>query len=343
MLTSRVLATAAAAMTLVASAFAQTPPPSGASGTLDAVRARGQLSCGVYGTVPGFSLANSKGEMVGLDADLCRAVTAAALGDATKVRFVSLSGVQRFLALQSGEIDILARQSSWTTTRESNLGLLFAGVNFYDGAGFVVRASAGVKAVTDLAGATICVAPGTSTELAVADYFGQRNLAFTPVLIDDLNTIQQAFLSGRCDAYSTDRSALASFRARQSAPEDFLLLPETISKEPLGPVVRKGNDKWFDVIRWTLFAQVAAEELEVSSKTVDTMASSKNADVRRLLGTDGDIGKSLGLDNKWAFNAIKQVGNYGEIYDRDIAPLAIPRGINNLWTKGGLQYSPPIR
>ena len=298
--TSRILSTVASALMLAAPAFAQAPtsPPVGASVTLDAVRAHGQLSCGVYGTVAGFSLANSKGEMIGLDADMCRAVGAAVLGDAAKVRFVPLSGVQRFTALQSGEIDMLVRETTWTTTRESSLGLMFAGINFYDGTGFVVKAASGVKATSDLAGATICVAPGTSTELAVSDYFGQRSIKFTPVLIDDLNTIQQTFLSGRCDAYSTDRSNLASFRAQQRTPSDFLLLREIISKEPLGPAVRKGDDKWFDVVRWTLFAQVAAEELGVTSKNVDEMAGSKNPEVRRLLGLEGDVGRTLGLDNR---------------------------------------------
>ena len=216
-------------------------------------------------------------------------------------------------------------------------------MNFYDGTGFIVRASSDVRSVAELSGATICIAPGTSTELAVADYFGQHNLKYTPVVIDDLNTMQQTFLSGRCDVYSTDRSGLAAFRARQATPDDFLLLPEIISKEPLGPAVRKGDDKWFDVVRWTLYVQVAAEELGVSTTTVDAMANSRNPDIRRLLGTEGDVGKSLGLDNRWAFNVVKQVGNYGELYDRNIAPLAIPRGINNLWTKGGMQYAPPVR
>ncbi len=338
------LAACAVASTMVAGvAFAQAPAPSPGNGTLEAVRSRGQLICGVYGSVAGFSLLDSQGRMNGLDADMCRAVATAIFGDASKVKFVAVSGITRFTALQSGEIDLLSRETTWTTQRESSLGLLFAGTNFYDGTGFMVKASAGIKAATDLAGATICVAPGTSTELAVQDYFGQRKLQFTPVLIDDLNTIQQAFISGRCDAYSTDRSGLAAFRYAQATPADYVLLPEIISKEPDGPAVRKGDDRWFDLVRWTLFAQMTAEELGVTSQNIDAMAAGTNPDIRRLLGADGDIGKSLGVDNKWAFNIVKQVGNYGEMYDRNIGPLAIPRGLNSPWTKGGLQYAPPMR
>ena len=340
------LAAWAIASTMVAgSAFAQapTPPAAPSTGTLETVKARGQLNCGVYGTVAGFSLLDSQGRMNGLDADMCRAVATAVLGDASKVKFIPVSGITRFTALQSGEIDLLARETTWTTQRESSLGLLFAGTNFYDGTGFMVKASSGIKAATDLSGATICVAPGTSTELAVQDYFGERKLPFTPVLIDDLNTIQQAFISGRCDAYSTDRSGLAAFRYAQPTPTDYVLLTDIISKEPDGPAVRKGDDRWFDLVRWTLFAQMTAEELGVTSKNVDAMAAGTNPDIRRLLGAEGGIGKSLGVDDKWAFNIVKQVGNYGEMYDRDIGPLAIPRGLNSPWTKGGLQYAPPMR
>ncbi len=314
------------------------------SATIDTIKSRGQLVCGVSTGVAGFSLADSKGVTQGIDADTCRAVAAAILGDASKVRFVPTTTTNRFTALQSGELDLLVRSTTWTLGREANLGLEFAGVNFYDGTGFLVKASAGVKSVKDLNGATICVQPGTSTELAIADYFRLNNLKFTPVLIQDLAEIQNTYLAGRCDSYSTDASGLAAFRYQQgSKADEHVLLPEIISKEPLGMMVRKGDDKFFDVVRWTLFAMLQAEESGVTSKNVDEMLKSTNPDIRRLLGNEGDMGKALGVDNKWAVNIVKGVGNYGEMWDRTVAPLGIPRGINNLWNKGGLHYPPPIR
>ncbi len=315
------------------------------SATMDSIKSKGQLACGVSTGVAGFSLADSKGVTQGIDADTCRAVAAAVLGDANKVRFVPTTTTNRFTALQSGEIDLLVRSTTWTLGREGNLGLLFAGINFYDGTGFMVKTSAGVKSVKDLNGATICVQPGTSTELAIADYFRLNNLKFTPVLIQDLAEIQNAYLSGRCDSYSTDASGLASFRFQQGPKaSEHLLLPEIISKEPLGMMVRKGDDKYFDLVRWTLFAMIQAEESGVTSKNVEEMAAkSTNPDIRRLLGAEGDLGKALGVDNKWVVNVVKQVGNYGEMFDRTVGPLGIPRGINNLWSKGGLHYPPPIR
>ncbi len=313
------------------------------SATLDAVRARGQLVCGVTTGVAGFSLADSKGVIQGIDADYCRAVAAATLGDASKVRFVPLTTTNRFTALQSGEVDVLIRETTWTLGREANLGLEFAGVNFYDGTGFLVKAASGVKSAKELDGATICVQQGTSTELAIADFFRINNLKFTPIEGQDVNQLQAAFLSGRCDAYSTDSSALAGFRMQQAKPTDFVLLPEIISKEPLGPMVRKGDDKWLDIIKWTHFALLTAEEAGVTSKNIDTFANTTNPDLRRLLGLEGDMGKALGLDNKWAFNAVKAVGNFGEIWERNVTPMGVQRGINNLWNKGGLQYAPPIR
>jgi general L-amino acid transport system substrate-binding protein len=313
------------------------------SATLDAVKARGQLVCGVTTGVAGFSLADSKGVIQGIDADDCRAIAAATLGDASKVRFVPLTTTNRFTALQSGEVDVLIRETTWTLGREANLGLEFADVNFYDGTGFLVKASGGVKSAKEMDGATICVEQGTSTELAIDDYFRINNLKFTPIESQDVNELQAAFLSGRCDAYSTDSSALAGFRSQQSKPTDFVLLPEIISKEPLGPMVRKGDDKWLDIVKWTHYAMLTAEEAGVSSKNVDTFAATTNPDLRRLLGLEGDMGKALGIDNKWAYNVVKQVGNFGEIWDRNITPMGVPRGINNLWNKGGLQYAPPIR
>jgi general L-amino acid transport system substrate-binding protein len=313
------------------------------STTLDAIRARGQVLCGTAGTVPGFSLPDSQGVMRGLDADSCRAVTAAALGDSSKTKFVITTTQNRFTALQSGEVDLLSRSTTWTLGREGNLGLEFAWVNYYDGTGFLVKKTSGVKSAKDMDGATICVQPGTSTELAIADYFRLNNMKWTPILIADLRDPGRVPV-GRCDAYSTDASALATFRFSQGPKaDDLVLLPDIISKEPLGVMVRKGDDKWFDIVRWTFIAMINAEEKGITSQNVDTFMTSNDPDIRRLLGIEGDMGKALGLDNKWAYNVIKQVGNLGEMWDRNITPMGVPRGINNIWTKGGLQYDPPIR
>ena len=329
-----------AAFVLAGAAHAQ----GSGSPTIDTIKSRGQLACGVEGKTAGFSLADSQGVMRGIDADDCRAIAAAILGDATKVKFVNTTSQNRFTALQSGEIDVLIRETTWTLGREGNLGLEFAYVNWYDGTGFLVKKASGVKSAKELDGATVCVQPGTSTELAVADYFRLNKMRFTPILIQDLNEIQNALLSGRCDAYSRDSSALATFRFTQGPrADDLVLLPEIISKEPLGAMVRKGDDKFFDVVKWTHFAMVTAEEEGVTSKNVDDMLKTDNPDIQRLLGVNGDMGKALGIDNKWAYNIVKQVGNFGEEWDRDVTPLGVPRGINNLWTHGGLQYAPPIR
>jgi general L-amino acid transport system substrate-binding protein len=337
---ARALVAGVAIAALASSALAQ----GSASATMDGIRSKGQLVCGVSTGVAGFSLADSQGVVKGIDADTCRGVAAAVLGDASKVRFVPLTTTNRFTALQSGEVDLLVRSTTWTLGRESNLGLMFAGVNFYDGTGFLVKASAEVKSAKDLNGATICIQPGTSTELAVADYFRLNKLTFTPILIQDLAELRNSYISGRCDAYSTDLSGLASFRFHQGPrASEHTLLPEVISKEPLGLTVRKGDDKFFDLVRWTLFAMLQAEESGVTMANVDEMQRSTNPDIRRLLGAEGDLGKSLGVDPKWAVNVIKGVGNYGEMWDRTVAPLGIPRGINNLWNKGGLHYPPPIR
>jgi general L-amino acid transport system substrate-binding protein len=337
-----VRAAALLALTCVATGAAQAQ--GSGSATLDAAKARGLVLCGIAGTVPGFSLPDSQGVMRGLDADTCRAVTAATLGDVSKVKFVPTTTQNRFTALQSGEVDLLSRSTTWTLGREGNLGLEFAWVNYYDGTGFLVKTASGVKAAKDMDGATVCVAPGSTTELAVADYFRLHNMKFTPILIQDLAELQGAFMSGRCDAYSTDASALATFRFTQGdKANDLLLLPDIISKEPLGVMVRKGDDKWFDLVRWTFAAMITAEEKGITSKNIDTFMDSKDPDIRRLLGLEGDMGKALGLDAKWAYNVIKSVGNLGEMWDRDITPMGVPRGINNIWTKGGLQYAPPIR
>ena len=341
----RSLSTLGSAVLLAGAAALATPAHAQGSGskTIDDIKSKGTLTCGVSTGVAGFSLADSKGVIQGIDADTCRAVAAAILGK-PEVKFVPTTTTNRFTALQSGEIDLLVRSTTWTLGREANLGLEFAGVNFYDGTGFMVKTSSGVKSVKELDGATVCVQPGTSTELAIADYFRLNKLKFTPVLIQDLAEIQNSYLSGRCDTYSTDLSGLAAFRFQQGPKAtDHLLLPEIISKEPLGLMVRKGDDKFFDVVRWTLFAMFQAEESGVTSKNVAEMQKSTNPDVRRLLGAEGDMGKALGVDNLWAVNIVKAVGNYGEMWDRDITPLGIPRGINNLWNKGGLHYPPPIR
>lgn len=312
--------------------------------TIDAIMKRGELNCGVAGNNAMFSLPDSKGVMRGMDADSCRAVAAAILGDGNKIKFIPLTAQNRFTALQSGEVDLIYRSTTWTLGREANLGGEFASVNYYDGTGFLVKTSSGVKSAKEMDGATICVAPGTSTELAIADYFRVNKMKFTPILIQDVNEIQNAFLSGRCDAYSTDSSSLASFRFQQGdKAKDLLLLPEIISKEPLGGMVRKGDDKFFDAVRWTFFAQLIAEEYGVTQANVDSFLTSDIPQVRRLLGVEGDMGKALGLDNKFAYNAIKAVGNYGEMWARDVTPFGVPRGINNLWTHGGLQYAPPMR
>jgi general L-amino acid transport system substrate-binding protein len=313
------------------------------SATLDAVRARALLVCGVAGNIPGFSLPDSQGVMRGLDADGCRAVAAATLGDANKVRFVPLTTTNRFTALQSGEVDILVRDTTWTLGREAGLGLLFAAINYYDGTAFMVKKSLAVGSAAMLDGATICVQPGTSTELAIADFFRAHGLKFNSVTIQDLQEIHSAFLAGRCDAYSTDGSQLAGYRSTLANPNEFVILPEVISKEPLGPMVRKGDDKWFDIVRWTFAAQVAAEELGVDSSNVESFGSTSNADIRRLLGSDGDLGRQLGLAPNFAAVVVKSVGNYGEEWSRDIGPMGLDRGLNRLWTKGGLQYAPPLR
>ncbi len=312
------------------------------SATLDAVRAHRQLACGVSGEAPGFSLADSQGVMRGLDADMCRAVAAAALGDAKLVRFVPLSPVNRFTALQSGEVDILVRSTGWTLTREASLGLLMAFVNFHDGTGIAVKADNGVKSAKELDGATVCILPGTSTELDVGDYFRAQKLSFSPVLIDGVTSVEQAFLSGRCDAWANDASYLQAFQKIRGA-STITVLPERISSDPVGALVRKGDDRWFDLVRWTGYALLTAERVGVTRANVDEKRSGQDTAVQRLLGAQGDLGKALGVDNAWAYNVIKQVGNYGELWNQDIAPLGIERGPNRLASDGGLMYAPPLR
>jgi general L-amino acid transport system substrate-binding protein len=315
--------------------------------TLDAVKARGSVQCGVSTGVAGFSLADSRGEYTGIDTEICRALAAAVLGDAHKVKFVPLSPEQRFTALQSGEVDLLARNTTWSLTRESQLGLVFAPTIFYDGQGFLVAKKTGVKSAKDLSGATICVQPGTTTDLNLTDYFRKNKLVLKTVVIESEDEIEAAFFAGRCDALTTDASGLAAVRiTRASNPDDYVILPEIISKEPLAPAVRAGDDQWYDVVRWTIFALFDAEEHGLTQANVDDGLKSTDPTIQRLLGVTAGNGKALGLDEQWAYREIKQVGNYGEIFDRTVGskgPLNLPRGLNELWTKGGLIYAPPLR
>jgi len=314
------------------------------SPTLDAIKARGFLQCGANGNVAGFGLPNAQGVWAGLDVDVCRAVAAAIFGDATKVRYTALTAQQRFTALQSGEVDLLVRNTTWTLSRDTSLGLEFTGVNFYDGQGFMVKKSLNIKSAKELNGATICVQPGTTTELNLADYFRANNIRFTPVVIEREDENVAAYLAGRCDSYTTDISGLASTRAsRVPVAADHVILPEVISKEPLGPSVRHGDSRWADIVRWAHYAMLEAEESGITSANVDSLMTSTNPNIQRVLGVSGGLGAMLGLDNRWAYNIIKQVGNYAESFERNITPLGIERGVNNLWSKGGLMYSPPIR
>lgn len=312
---------------------------------LDAIKSNGTIKCGVSTGLAGFSIADSKGQYTGLDAEFCKALAAAVLGDASKVTFVPLSAQQRFTALQSGEVDLLSRNTTWTLTRDASLGLVFAGVTFYDGQGFMVPKELGVSKATELNGAEVCVQTGTTTELNLADYFRANGMEFKPVVFENLEESKTAFFNGRCQVYTTDRSGLASIRSADAPnPDDYVILPETISKEPLGPVVRRGDDEWFSIVKWMVYGLIEAEEKGITSKNVDEMKSSKDPVIQRLLGVSGDMGKKLGLDNDWTVRAIKAVGNYGELYARNVLPIGLPReGSNRLWTKGGLMYAMPLR
>ena len=312
---------------------------------LDAVMARDEVRCGVSTGLAGFAIADSAGNWTGLDADFCRALAAAVLGDAAKVTFVPLSNQQRFTALQSGEVDLLSRNTTWTLTRDASLGLVFAGVTFYDGQGFMVPRDIGVESASELDGAEVCVLAGTTTELNLADYFRANNMNFKPVVFESLEEAKTAFFNGRCQVYTTDRSGLAAIISTDAPnPDDYVILPETISKEPLGPVVRRGDDAWFTIVKWLVYALIEAEEKGVTQANVASMMNSDDPVVKRLLGTSGDMGTKLGLDNAWAVQAIQAVGNYGEIYDRNVVPIGLQRtGSNRLWTQGGLMYAMPLR
>lgn len=315
--------------------------------TLDVVKQRGVVNCGVTTGFAGFSAPDAKGVWHGLDIDMCRAVAAAVLGDATKFKAVPLNSQQRFTALQSGEIDLLARNTTVTQQRDTALGAIAAGVNFYDGQGFLVPRSLGVKSAKDLNGASVCMQTGTSNENTMADWARANNVNYKPVVIEQFNEVVNAFAAGRCDVFTTDASGLASIRiSKMAKPDDYVVLPEIISKEPLGPFVRQGDDGWLNIVKWSLQAMIGAEELGVTTANVDEQLKSTNPNVRRLLGVTEGAGKNMGLDEKWAYNIIKQVGNYGESFDRNVgqgSPLKIQRGLNAQWTEGGLMYGMPIR
>jgi general L-amino acid transport system substrate-binding protein len=321
--------------------------PASAGPILDRVKAKGFIQCGVSQGVPGFSNPDAKGGWSGLDVDVCRSVAAALFGDASKVKYTPLSSKERFTALQSGEIDMLSRNTTWTLVRDTALGMNFAGVAYYDGQGFMVRKSLGVKSALELDGASVCTNLGTTTELNLSDYFRANGMKFKGVFYEKADEVVAAYDAGRCDVYTTDQSALAAQRTKMKNPGEHQVLPEIISKEPLGPVVPHADDQWFDLVKWSLNVMIEAEELGLSSANVDSMkVSSKNPAIRRMLGVEGDTGKNLGVDNSWSFNIIKQVGNYGEVFDRHLGentPVGLPRGLNRLWNKGGILYAPPVR
>ncbi|MCP4075608.1 MAG: amino acid ABC transporter substrate-binding protein [Gammaproteobacteria bacterium] len=311
--------------------------------TLSSVKSKGFVQCGVSTGLPGFSNADASGNWKGLDVDVCRAVAAAALGDAGKVKYTPLTAKERFTALQSGEIDMLSRNTTWTLTRDGSLGLNFAGVNYYDGQGFMVTKGLGVKSALELDGAAVCIQAGTTTELNLADYFRENGMKYKSVTYDTSDATIKGFEAGRCDMLSSDQSQLYALRIKLKNPGAAIVLPEVISKEPLGPVVRQGDDKWFNIVKWSLMAMVNAEELGVTSKNASSMKSTKNPSIGRLMGGQGE---KLGLGDGWAYNIVSQVGNYGESFERNVgmsSPLKISRGLNALWSKGGLQYAPPIR
>jgi general L-amino acid transport system substrate-binding protein len=315
-----------------------------AQSTSESVKSKGYIQCGVNTGLAGFAQPDSNGVWRGIDVDVCRAVGAAVFGEASKVRYTPLTAQQRFTALQSGEVDILARNTTWTISRDTSLGLNFVGVNYYDGQGFMVPKKRNVKSAKQLNGATVCVQPGTTTELNLADYFRANKMKFKPVVIEKMEEVLNAYFAGRCDVYTTDVSGLIAARSsRATDATDHVILPEVVSKEPLGPAVRHGDDRWFDIVKWSLFAMIDAEELELTSKNIDGKLNSDNPVIQRFIGAVGEAGKMLGLDNRWAYKIVKQVGNYGESFQRNLAPLGLERGINNLWNKGGLMYAPPIR
>lgn len=317
------------------------------AGTLDDIKAKGFLQCGINTGLPGFAYKDDAGEWQGFDVEFCRALTAAVFGDAGKVKYTNLTGVTRFEALKSGEIDVLSRNTTWTYSRDVDLKLTFVGVNYYDGQGFLVRKDLGVTSALELDGASVCIQTGTTTELNLADFFRSNNLNYEPVPLENNEEARQNYLAGRCDVYTSDRSGLAATRAVLENPDDHVILSEIVSKEPLGPLVRHGDDEWGDVARWTLNALILAEEYGIDSSNIDQLASgSDNPEINRMLGTEGEFGAMLGLDKDWAVNVIKATGNYGEIFDRHIGPdtpIGLDRGVNASYKDGGILYAPPFR
>ena len=325
-------------------ALALFPAPASAGPTLDTIRQKGVLRCGVNTGLAGFSAPDSAGKWTGLDADFCRAVAAAILGDPNKVQFVPTNAQNRFTALQSGEVDMLSRNTTWTSSRDATLGAVFGGTLFYDGQGFMVKKSSKVTKASQINGAAICVLPGTTTEQNLTEYFRVKRMSFKPVVIAELSQIQQAFFAGRCDVFTTDISGLAATRQVAPNKDDYLILPDAISKEPLGPMIRRGDWEFFTIVKWTLYGLLEAEEYGVTSANADKLkAESKDPPIQRIVGTSGDVGKGLGLDNDWLLRAIRAVGNYSEMYVRNIGPLGIARGQNALWRDDGLMYAPPLR
>ena len=316
------------------------------AGTLDEVKKRGTLNCGANGQLPGFGLPDAQGNWTGLDVDFCRAVAAALFNDPKKVKFVALTAKDRFTALQSGDVDVLARNTTWTSSREAQLGLQGTAVNYYDGQGFIVRKDLKIKSARELDGATVCVQQGTTTELNLADYFRTNKMQLKSVTFLSLEEALNAYQSGRCNAYTTDASGLYSARLKLAKPDDHIVLPEIISKEPLAPFVRQGDSQWFDVVKWTHYAMLIAEEDGITQANLDEQLKSPNPEIKRVLGVDGNFGEQLGLTKDWVYRIVKHVGNYGEVFERNVgqnSPLKISRGLNALWTKGGIQYAPPIR
>ncbi len=316
--------------------------------TLADVQGKGYLQCGVSPSTPGFAAPDANNNWAGLDVDFCRAMAAAIFDDPQAVRFTPLTSKERFTALSSGEIDVLSRTTTWTMSRDTNLGIDFAGVTFYDGQGFMVRKDLGVASATELSGAAICIEAGTTTELNAADYFSSTGMEYNAVVFEDQDEVVKAYDDGRCDVFTTDSSALAAERLSLANPDENMILPEIISKEPLGPSVRQGDDLWFNITRWVYFSLLESEELGVTQANVDDMLGSDNPGVRRLLGVEGDFGTAIGLSNDWAYKVVKHVGNYNDIYERHVGsntPVGIERAgsVNDLWTRGGLMYAPPVR
>ncbi|WP_230534027.1 amino acid ABC transporter substrate-binding protein [Microvirga roseola] len=334
------------AMSLIVGTAALSAAPASAQSTLETVKKRGKILCGVAPVSPGFSFADDKGARKGFDVDVCRAVSAAIFGDSEKVEYVPLNTNVRFQAVQSGEVDILSRQNTWSFSRDTSLGLDFGPVVFYDGQGLMVPTKLNVKSASELADAAICLLPGTTTLQNLEDYFRPKNIKYEAVVFENSDEWRNAFFSGRCDAITSDRSDLASVRAIANDPDQYVVLPETISKEPLAPTVRQGDTNWRDIVSWTVYALIAAEEKGITQANVDAHLKSEDPEIQRLLGASGDFGKMLGLDNNWSYNAIKAVGNYSELFERNLGPktrLGLSRGPNTLWTEGGLLYSPPFR